>query len=62
MTHNNNIKYDVLIEHTKKLGINEKELKQILQNNPAREMEISFSMGPKPYWATYYGTVSIKDF
>jgi len=45
-----------------KIGLNKKEMNNLLNDHPQRIEQSSLLLGPKPYWATFYGTISIKDF
>ena len=45
-----------------KLGLQQKEIEDILNNTPSNYQDISFSIGPPGYGCTFYGTISIRDF
>lgn len=65
MTQNTNIKIRELNKLISMLGINANDIEHIIENSTAREEDIYLSAGPgpwDPYWSSYYGTTSIKDF
>lgn len=45
-----------------RLGIDEKDVNNILTNILGTKELVYLSMGPQPYYSSYYGTVSIHDF
>jgi plasmid maintenance system antidote protein VapI len=44
------------------MGLNKKDMNNILNNAHQPTEEYQISLGPKPYYATFYGTISINDF
>ena len=51
-----------LIALGKKLGLDKKDIGQLLNDIPLRNEQPSFALGPDHYPCSYYGTISIKDF
>lgn len=62
MPHNSNIELGELNELIDMLGMNNDDVKDILVNRSVIKEQTYLSIGPKPYWADYYGSISIKDF
>ena len=61
MSHISKEKIENIVE---KLGIQRSEFESI-KNNKMQMKNTYISAGPdrwNPYWASYYGTISIKDF
>lgn len=48
----------------KKLGLNQEEIKNILNSNTSLLKQLKIETGPLPpiYTSSFYGSVSIKDF
>ena len=44
------------------VGLNKKEIKEVLRNITSRKEQPSFSVGSPCYPGSRYGTVSINDF
>ena len=66
MTHNNNIWGENLNTLLEALGMKKEDIECMIKNDSLPE-QTYFSNGPLwdpngPYWASYYGTISIKDF
>ena len=61
MPQNSNIVIGELNELTNMLGMNNDDVTNILVKSSLKEYT-NLSMGPKPYYCSYYGTISIKDF
>ena len=59
--YSNNIKFE-LIKFGKKLGLNKKDIDNMLIEADPRNEQTSFSLGPPWYCGGYYGTVSINEF
>jgi len=53
-----------LIEIGRMLGLNKKDIEDIINPTPTNNEQILFTIGPDDpvYPASYYGTISIKDF
>ena len=62
MPHNSNIELKKLNELIDTLGMSDEDVKDILSKRSMLRDQAYLSIGPKPYWADYYGTISIKDF
>ncbi len=62
MLQNDNIKRMELNQLINMLGMNNDDLNNIVRNNSIIKEQNYFSMGPKPYWCGYYGTISIEEF
>ena len=64
MLQNSNMQERKLLEFSEMLGLNKGDVDQILSNGSNTNEQMVYSFGPydPPYWATYYGTISIKDF
>ena len=62
MPHNNKIELEKLNKLIDTLGMSDEDVKDILTNRSMSRDQTYLSIGPKPYWADYYGTISIKDF
>ena len=49
-----------------KIGLNNRDLDLVLKDCTVMQKQFSYSIdyGPDdtPYWASFYGTISIKDF
>ncbi len=45
-----------------KLGLNKKDINDIMKDTSMRDEQTSFSLGPPGYPGSFYGTVSINDF
>ncbi|MCK5030528.1 MAG: hypothetical protein KAR64_03590 [Thermoplasmatales archaeon] len=45
-----------------KLGLNKKDINDIMKDTSMRDEQTSFSLGPPGYSGSFYGTVSINDF
>jgi len=45
-----------------KIGLNKKDIKNVLENPNIKIEQPSLSIGGPDYPGTYYGTISIKDF
>jgi len=45
-----------------KLGLNKKDINDIMKDTSMRDEQTSFSLGPPGYHGSFYGTVSINDF
>ena len=64
MPHNSIIPGGELDTLFETLGIKKEDLERMMKNDPMQTQPY-FSNGPwndPPYWASYYGTISIKDF
>lgn len=61
----NKVGYDIY-KLGSRLGLNKKDLDLVLRNQAVGQKQSSYSMvsGPyePPYWASFYGTISIRDF
>ena len=44
------------------LGLNKKDIDNIIKHKPDKNEQVSLNVGPDPYYGTWYGTISIKDF
>ena len=55
-------KYYEFYQLGNKIGLNKKDLKNVLENPNTRTEQPSFSIGGPDYPGTYYGTISINDF
>lgn len=62
MLQNSNIKHEELSQLINVLGMNNEDMNNIIRDNTIIKNQNYLSMGPKPYWCGYYGTISIKDF
>ena len=62
MPHNSKIELEKLNKLIDTLGMSDEDVKDILTNRSMSRDQTYLSIGPKPYWADYYGTISIKDF
>jgi len=62
MLQNNNIKQEELNQLINALGMNNDEMNKIIRDNSIIKEQNYLSMGPKPYWCGYYGTISIEEF
>jgi len=45
-----------------KLGLNKKDIKEILKNTQMQNENLSLSLGGPGYPGAFYGTISIRDF
>jgi hypothetical protein len=49
-----------------KIGLNKKDIENILKKNPSTNQSTfqMFGLGPDdpPYWASFYGSISIRNF
>ncbi len=45
-----------------KIGLNKKDINNILNNAQSINEQTSLATGPPDYLCTFYGTISIKDF
>ncbi len=50
-----------LYEHGQMMGLNKKDINNILDNIIPKNEQLSFVAGPTPYLSSFYGTISIKD-
>jgi len=63
MLQNNNIELWELNKIIIGLGMNEKDVNNILMNRSGTKDVANLSIGPDPpYCSSYYGTISIEDF
>jgi hypothetical protein len=62
MLQNSNIKHEELNQLINALGMNNEDMNDIIRDNSIIKNQNYLSMGPKPYWCGYYGTISIEDF
>jgi len=62
MLQNSNIKLEELSQLINALGMNNEDMNDIIRDNSIIKNQNYLSMGPKPYWCGYYGTISIEDF
>lgn len=62
MPHNSNIELRNLSKLIDTLGMSNDDVNDILTDRSVLKEQTYLSIGPKPYWADYYGTISIKDF
>ena len=63
MNENNKKTYSKAYEVGKKIGLNEKDVDDILININASNDQSSIQVGPPdPYIGGFYGTMSFKDF
>lgn len=46
----------------KMLGLSQIEIKTVLSGSTKKVDHLNTEAGPIPYWSTFYGTISIKDF
>ena len=44
------------------LGLNNNEIRTILNNTRETKQQTVLTIGPYPYPGTHYGTISIRDF
>ena len=50
-----------IYEIVKKLGLNKKDVNNLLIENECKNEHLSLEAGPEPYWAAMYGAISIND-
>lgn len=62
MLQNNNIKQEELNQLINALGMNNDDMNNIIRDNSIIKEKNYLSMGPKPYWCGYYGTISFEEF
>ena len=62
MPQNSNIELGELNELINTLGMNRNDVNNIMANSSITEEQNNISAGPNPYYSSYYGTISIKDF
>ena len=62
MLQNSNIKLEELSQLINALGMNNEDMNSIIRDNSIIKEQNYLSMGPKPYWCGYYGTISIEEF
>ena len=51
-----------IYEIGKRIGLNEEDINVILNDSLQKIEKSSFEYGPKPYWASFYGSISIINF
>ena len=62
MQQKSNIKWRKLIEITRMLGINSKDVETIMTDRKPSNEQVCLTDGPPNYLSALYGVVSIKDF
>ena len=46
----------------KMLGLSTRDINNVLKYSAEKTEYPTLESGPTPYWSTFYGTISIKDF